>query len=60
MARGERFIAIYYVLATLALSAIIAPLKWRRSSIPLTIATLIIAIATLAIGGWIAYPAGHV
>jgi hypothetical protein len=60
MARGERFIAIFYVLAALALSAIIAPLKWRRSSVPLAIATLILAIATLAIGGWVAYPAGHV
>jgi len=59
-ARGERLIAIFYVLAALALSAIIAPLKWRRSSVPLAIATLILAIAALAIGSWVAYPGGHV
>jgi disulfide bond formation protein DsbB len=60
MARGERFIAIFYVLAGLALSAIIASAKWPRSSVPLSVATLIIAIAALIIGSWVAYPGGHV
>jgi len=50
---------LFYALAALALSAIIAPLKWR-SSVPLAIATLILAIATPAIGSWVAYPGGHV
>jgi len=59
-ARGERFIAIFYILAGLALGALIAPLKWPRSSGPLGVATLIMAIATLAVGSWIAYPGGHV
>ncbi len=60
VARGERFIVIFYVLAGLALSAIIAAAKWPRGSGPLGVATLIIAITTLAIGSWIAYPGGHV
>ena len=51
---------LFYVLAALALSAIIAPLNWRRGSVPLAIATLILAIATLVIGSWVAYPGGHV
>ena len=60
LARGERFIAMFYVVAGLALSAIIAAAKWPRGLGPLSVATLIMAIATLAIGSWIAYPGGHV
>jgi hypothetical protein len=60
MARGEKFIAAYYVLAGLALLAIVAPVKWPRSSVPLAAVTLIIGVGTLVIGVWIAYPGGHV
>jgi glucan phosphoethanolaminetransferase (alkaline phosphatase superfamily) len=60
VARGEKFIAIFYVLAGLAFIAITAPLRWPHTSVPLGAATLIMAIATLVIGSWIAYPGGHV
>jgi len=60
VARGEKFIAVFYVLAGLALAAIIVPAKWPRSAVPLAVATLFIAVATLGIGSWIAYPGGHV
>ncbi len=60
MARGERFIVIFYVLAGLAFIAIVAPVKWPRSSFHLGFAILLMAIAALAIGGWIAYPGGRV
>jgi len=51
---------MFYVVAGLALSAIIAAAKWPRGLGPLSVATLIMAIATLAIGSWIAYAGGHV
>jgi glucan phosphoethanolaminetransferase (alkaline phosphatase superfamily) len=60
MARGERFIAVFYFLASMAFIAVVAPVKWPRCLIPLSIATLIVAMATLAIGAWIAYPGGRV
>jgi glucan phosphoethanolaminetransferase (alkaline phosphatase superfamily) len=60
MARGEKFIAVFYVLAGLALIAIVAPAKWPRSSVPLAIITFVVGIAALGIGGWIAYAGGRV
>jgi glucan phosphoethanolaminetransferase (alkaline phosphatase superfamily) len=60
MARGEKFIAVFYVLAVLALVAIVAPARWPRSSVPLAIITLVVGIAALSIGGWIAYAGGRV
>jgi hypothetical protein len=60
MARGERFIAAYYVLAGLALLAMVAPVKWPRSSVPLTAVPLIIRVGVLVIGVWIAYSGGRV
>ncbi len=60
MARGEKLISAFYVLAGLAVVAIVAPIKWPRSSWPLAAITLVIGFATLAIGCWIAYAGGHI
>jgi len=60
MARGEKLIYAFYVLAGLALVGMFAPMKWPRSSLPLAIATLLIGCATLGIGFYIAYAGGHV
>lgn len=60
MARGEKFIAAYYVLAGLALLSIVAPVKWPRSSVPLAIVTFVVGIAAFSIGSWIAYAGGRV
>ena len=60
MARGEKLIYAFYVLAGLALVGMFAPMKWPRSSLPLAIATLLIGCATLGIGFHIAYAGGHV
>jgi hypothetical protein len=60
MARGEKFIAVFYALAGLALVAIVMPAKWPRTSIPLALATLAVAISTFVIGLWIAYAGGRV
>ena len=60
MARGEKLIYAFYVLAGLAVVGMFAPIKWPRSSLPLAIATLVIGCTTLGIGGYIAYAGGHV
>lgn len=60
MARAEKLIYAFYLLAAVAVAGIFAPLKWPRSSTPLAITALVLGIITLGIGGWIAYPAGHV
>ncbi len=60
MERAEKLIYAFYVLAALAAAAAIAPLKWPRSALPLAATTLGMGLATLGIGGWIAYPGGHV
>lgn len=60
MHRAEKLIDVFYVLAVLAVVAIVLPLKWPRSSLPLALATLVFGLATLSLGGWIAYAGGKV
>lgn len=60
MARGEKLIYAFYVLAAAAVAGIFAPLKWPRSSTTLAIIALVLGMATLGIGGWISYAGGHV
>jgi hypothetical protein len=60
MARGEKLIYAFYLLAGLAVVAAVAPIKWPRSAMPLAATTLVLGFATLGIGGWISYPGGHV
>src|SRR6266568_4720089 len=60
MARGEKLIYAFYVLAGLAAVGMFAPMKWPRSSFPLAIATFVIGCTTLGIGAYIAYAGGHV
>lgn len=60
MARAEKLIYAFYVLAAVAAAGMFAPLKWPRTSTPLAISALVLAMGTLGIGGWISYPAGHV
>lgn len=60
MARAEKLISAFYLLAALAAVAALAPIKWPRTSMPLATATVVLGLATLAIGGWISYAGGHV
>ena len=60
MARAEKLIYAFYVLAAVGVAGIFAPLKWPRTSTPLAVSALVLAIGTLGVGGWISYPAGHV
>ncbi|PYK95708.1 MAG: hypothetical protein DMF30_10745 [Verrucomicrobia bacterium] len=60
MARGEKLIWTFYVLAAVSAVGIGVIAKWPRTSAPVAISALVLASATLGIGGYIAYAGGHV
>lgn len=60
MARGEKMIWLFYVLAGVAAIGVGAVLRWPRTSFAITVGTLVLGGATLGTGGYIAYAGGHV
>jgi hypothetical protein len=60
MARGEKMIWLFYVLAGVAAIGAGAVLKWPRTLFAITLGTLVLGGATLGTGGYIAYAGGHV
>src|SRR5262245_28297679 len=60
MHRAERWIYIFYALAGVAASAALVPAKAPKTAFPLVILTLVVAVASLAVGGWIAKAGGKV
>lgn len=58
--RAEVLIWSYYILAGAAAVAIGLPFLWPSSTLPLTMVTLMGALAMLGVGGWIAYAGGKV
>jgi glucan phosphoethanolaminetransferase (alkaline phosphatase superfamily) len=58
--RAEHLIWFFYVLALLSAVAIVAPIKWPRSSIPLTMAVLLFGAVVFGMGSYIAYAGGRV
>jgi hypothetical protein len=58
--RAERLIYVFYGLTVVSLAALLAPAKWPKSTLPLTLITLILSLASLAAGGWIAKAGGEV
>ena len=60
MARGEKMIWLFYVLAGVAAVGVGAVLKWPRTSFAITVGTLVLGGVTLGTGGYIAYAGGHV
>ncbi len=60
MARGEKMIWLFYVLAGVAAVGVGAVVKWPRTSFAITVGTLVLGCATLGTGGYIAYAGGHV
>jgi hypothetical protein len=57
--RGEQLIYVFYVLAVLSAVAITAEFAAPKAAVPVAIATLILALVSLDIGGYIAYAGGH-
>jgi hypothetical protein len=60
MRRGEKWIYIFYLVAVLSASAIIAEFALPKAAIPIAIATLIVAMANLGVGAYIAQAGGRV
>jgi plastocyanin len=58
--RAEDLIWAFYVVAIVSAIAIVVPIKWRKSSVPLAIIVLVLGTACLAVGGYIAYAGGKV
>lgn len=58
--RAEDLIYIFYALALVAAAAIFAPKKWPKTRRPLVILTLLLAIASLVAGGYIASAGGKI
>src|SRR5437867_2874803 len=58
--RAEDLIWIFYALAVLSAIAIVAPMKWPKSSTPLVMGVILLSAVTLGTGGYIAYAGGRV
>ena len=50
----------FYVLAGVAATAILAPMKWPTSARSLTVLTLLLSFVVLGIGGYIAHAGGKI
>src|SRR5262249_28184163 len=60
MYRAEHLIYVFYAVAVVSAAAIVLPIKWAKSGTALAIAVLLLAAATLGIGGYIAYAGGKI
>jgi len=58
--RGEDCIWFFYGLAVLSAVALVAPRKWPRFAKPLVASVILLGVATLGIGGYIAYAGGKI
>ena len=58
--RAQKLIYLFYALAVLSLAAIIVPIRWSKSSVPLAIAVVLLGATALASGFYIAYAGGKI
>jgi hypothetical protein len=58
--RGEDLIWIFYALAVLSAAAVAVPIKWPKSSAPLVIAVILLGVAALGSGAYIACAGGRI
>jgi len=58
--RAQKLIYLFYALAVLSLVAIIVPIRWSKSSVPLAIAVVLLGATALASGCYIAYAGGKI
>src|SRR5439155_10154440 len=60
MARGEKLIYAFYVLAALSATGIAVIVKWPRTFMTVSLVALALSSGTLGVGGYISYAGGHV
>ena len=58
--RGEQLIYFFYALGVISLVAIIVPIKWPKTSLPLVIGTVLLGVIVLGMSGYIAYAGGRI
>jgi hypothetical protein len=58
--RADKFIWSFYLLAVAAAAAIVVPMKFPKTAMPLIISTVLLSVASLAAGGYIAYAGGKI
>src|SRR5215467_4636495 len=58
--RAQKLIYVFYVLAALSAAAIIVPLRWPKSSVPLAIVVALFGAAALTSACYIAYAGGKI
>lgn len=58
--RAQKLIYVFYALAALSVAAIVVPLRWPKSSVPLAIAVMLLGATALASGCYIAYAGGKI
>src|SRR5918996_4841118 len=58
--RAEKFIYVFYALAALSLAAIIVPLWWPKSSVPLVVAVVLLGAIAFVSGCYIAHAGGKI
>jgi disulfide bond formation protein DsbB len=58
--RADQFVPFFYALAVVSLLAIVLPIKFPKSSFPLTIVTLLFGFVVLGMGAYIAQAGGKI
>ena len=58
--RADKFIWSFYLLAVVAAAAIVVPRKFPKTAMPLIISTLLLSVASLVAGGYIASAGGKI
>ena len=58
--RVQKLIYLFYLVAALSVAAIIVPLRWPKSSVPLAIAVVLLGAVALGSGCYIAYAGGKI
>jgi glucan phosphoethanolaminetransferase (alkaline phosphatase superfamily) len=59
-ARAQKLIYVFYALAVLSAAAIVVPLRWPKSSVPLALVVVVLGTAVLGSGCYIAYAGGKI
>jgi disulfide bond formation protein DsbB len=58
--RAQKLIYLFYLVAAVSVAAIIVPLRWPKSSVPLAIAVVLLGAVALGSGCYIAYAGGKI
>ena len=58
--RAEQLIYLFYAVAALSMAAILVPIRWPKSSVPLAVAVVLLGATALASSSYIAYAGGKI